>query len=40
MTYVYFRLVKDGIRTINQVPAHLREEVQALLNADAESGSV
>lgn len=34
MAYVYYRLVKDGQRTMNQVPAHLREEVKALLDAD------
>ena len=34
MAYVYYRLIKSGARTMNQVPAHLREEVRALLDAD------
>jgi hypothetical protein len=35
MAYVYYRLIKSGARTIQQVPTHLRSEVQALLDADA-----
>jgi hypothetical protein len=38
MAYVYYRLIKSGARTMNQVPAHLREEVQALLAADVSEG--
>lgn len=34
MTEVYFKLVKAGSRTIDQVPANLRVDVQALVNAD------
>lgn len=35
MARVYFELIKAGKRTMQQVPTHLREEVQALLDADA-----
>lgn len=31
---VYYKLVKAGKRTIDQVPEHLRAEVQTLLNED------
>lgn len=31
MVQVYYRLVKAGKRTIDQVPEHLREAVQAKL---------
>lgn len=37
MVQVYYKLVKAGRRTIDQVPEHLRSEVQALLDADAAS---
>ena len=33
MVQLYFKLVKEGKRTIEQVPANLRTEVQALLDA-------
>jgi hypothetical protein len=31
MAYIYFRLVRAGLRTIEQVPNALRPEVEALL---------
>lgn len=34
MERIYYLLVKNGARTINQVPVHLRNAVQALLDAD------
>ncbi|WP_267459302.1 CD1375 family protein [Brevibacillus composti] len=37
MALIYYNLVKAGRRTIDQVPANLREEVQAMLDADASS---
>lgn len=36
MVRVYYDLIKKGLKTIDQVPAKIREEVQALLDADAE----
>lgn len=37
MAKVYAALIQKGLKTIDQVPAHLRAEVEALLaeNADA-----
>lgn len=34
MAEVYYKLVKAGRRTIDQVPEHLRAEVQAMLDAN------
>ena len=34
MVDLYYKLVKEGRRTIDQVPAGLRSEVQAKLDAD------
>jgi len=34
VSLIYYNLVKAGRRTIDQVPANLREEVQAMLDAD------
>jgi hypothetical protein len=34
MIQVYYKLVKAGSRTIEQVPENLRLEVQSLLDAD------
>ncbi|MDP5275266.1 CD1375 family protein [Chengkuizengella axinellae] len=31
---IYYKLVKEGRRTIDQVPEHLKEEVQTKLDAD------
>ncbi|MGN7470513.1 CD1375 family protein [Brevibacillus sp. SAFN-007a] len=38
MTQIYYNLVKAGRRTIDQVPENLREEVQAMLDADSSAG--
>jgi hypothetical protein len=35
MAAVYYKLIKAGARTIDQVPQHLQADVQALLDADA-----
>jgi hypothetical protein len=35
MAIIYYRLILVGEKTIDQVPAHLREEVQAMLDANA-----
>lgn len=32
MAKIYANLIKNGLKTINDVPAELREEVLALLN--------
>lgn len=34
MAYVYYKLIKAGKKTIEEVPANLLTEVQALLDAD------
>ncbi|MFM9413354.1 CD1375 family protein [Peptococcus simiae] len=34
MIYIYATLVKAGRRTLDQVPAHLREEVKKLLEEE------
>lgn len=34
MIQVYYKLIKAGSRTINQIPEHLKSEVQTLLDAD------
>ena len=34
MALVYYRLIKKGLKTIDDVPAKIRAEVAALLNAD------
>jgi hypothetical protein len=34
VAYVYFKLVKAGLKAIEEVPANLLAEVQALLDAD------
>ena len=36
MIHIYVTLVKAGRRTIDQVPAHLREEVQKMLEEENE----
>ena len=33
---VYYNLIKNGKRTIEQVPKKIRNEVEALLNEDAQ----
>ena len=37
MANVYYKLIKSGLRTIDQVPENLKAEVQALLEADETS---
>jgi len=34
MAQVYYKLIKAGIKTLEQVPANLYTEVKALLDAD------
>ena len=34
MVKIYYELIKKGLKTIDDVPANLRDEVQALLDAD------
>lgn len=34
MIELYYTLVKEGRRTIDQVPPRYREEVQAMIDAD------
>jgi hypothetical protein len=34
MAYIYFRLVRAGLRTIEQVPERWRAEVAALIAGD------
>jgi len=34
MVNVYYTLVKEGRRTIDEVPENIRSQVQALLEAD------
>lgn len=36
MATIYFTLIKTGNKTIDQVPPNLREEVEALINAENE----
>ena len=34
MAKIYYELIKKGLKTIDDVPANLRDEVQTLLDAD------
>lgn len=34
MTKIYVELIKKGLKTIDEVPERLREEVQKLLDGD------
>lgn len=36
MSKIYYELVKNGKRTLAQVPKNLRKEVEDLLNEEAE----
>ena len=36
MAIVYYNLIKSGKRTIEQVPIKIRNEVEVLLNEDAQ----
>lgn len=35
MAMIYYRLIKKGVKKIDDVPANLRAEVEKLLKADA-----
>lgn len=37
MAQVYFKLIKAGLRTIDQVPEVIRADVQALIDADTQA---
>lgn len=34
MAKIYYNLIKKGLKTIDDVPENLREEVQALLDSE------
>jgi len=34
MAKIYYNLIKKGLKTIDDVPEKIKEEVQALLDAD------
>jgi hypothetical protein len=34
MAKIYYNLIKKGLKTIDDVPSNIREEVQALLDGD------
>ena len=40
MAKIYYELIKKGIKTIDDVPAELRDEVQKLLDADPKTETV
>ncbi len=37
MAFIYYRLIGAGLRTIEQVPAALRPEVEALLAGEGQA---
>lgn len=37
MSYIYYRLIKEGVRTIDEVPEPARADVEALIAADSET---
>lgn len=37
MAQIYYNLIKKGLRTIDDVPLRWREEVQAMLDAEAQA---
>ena len=37
MAQIYYNLIKKGLRTIDDVPLKWREEVQAMLDAEAQA---
>lgn len=39
MAKIYYALIKKGIKTIDDVPDNLKQEVQALLDADKKAES-
>lgn len=34
MAKIYYNLIKKGLKTIDEVPSNIREEVQALLDSE------
>lgn len=34
MVKIYYNLIKKGLKTIDEVPSNIREEVQALLDSE------
>lgn len=34
MAKIYYNLIKKGLKTIDDVPSNIREEVQALLDSE------
>lgn len=34
MVKIYYNLIKKGLKTIDDVPSNIREEVQALLDSE------
>lgn len=34
MAKIYYNLIKKGLKTIENIPANIREDVQALLDVD------
>ena len=39
MAKIYYNLIKKGLKTIDDVPAKLKDAVQALLDADEAEGN-
>lgn len=37
MAQIYYNLIKKGLKTIDDVPLRWREEVQAMLDAEAQA---
>lgn len=37
MAQIYYNLIKKGLKTIEDVPLRWREEVQAMLDAEAQA---
>lgn len=37
IAHIYADLIRDGLKTIEQVPDKIRAEVQALVNANADA---
>lgn len=35
MAKVYYELIKKGVKTLNEVPAKLKKQVQEMLEADS-----
>lgn len=39
MTKIYYKRIKDGVITLDDVPERWRDAVRALLEADGENGN-